>query len=289
MTAAPRAHSTCFLCTRTGLFRPVLFCLVVLCSGPAVAVDKKAAYHKPVVSIIIDDLGKTLESGRRTLALPAHVTCAFLPRATYTRQLATRAHGAGKEVLLHLPMDSIDGRRLDQGAVTLEMNERQLVATVNQGLDAVPYAAGVNNHMGSLLTRHPGHMLWLMRAIRDKGGLYFVDSRTTVATVARQLARENGVPNIERDVFLDNDTDLHAIRSEFNRLIALAKKQGFAVAIGHPYPQTLSLLEQQLPLLKEQDVQVVSVSELINRQTGGEQPWQVSWSPSHKAAKNWKR
>lgn len=287
MTAA---HAAYLVCTGTGLFRPVLFCLIVLYSSFAAALDKQAADRPAVISIIIDDLGKTLDSGRRALALPGPVACAFLPRATYTRQLASSAHGAGKEVLLHLPMDSVDGRQLDQGAVTLDMSESQVMATVNQGLDAVPHVSGINNHMGSLLTRHPGHMLWLMHALRGRGGdLYFVDSRTTVATVARQIARENGVPSIERDVFLDNDIDLHAIRSEFNRLIALANKQGFAVAIGHPYPQTLSLLEQQLPLLKDQGVQLVSVSELIERQTGGEQSWQVSLSPSHKAARNWKQ
>ena len=244
------------------------------------------AYSEAAISIIIDDMGKRLEDGQRIVALPGPVACSFLPRARYTSSLASAAHAEGKEVLLHLPMDSVDQRPLDAGAVTLDMNQQQFVSTVKAGLAAVPHAVGINNHMGSLLTRHPGHMLWLMRVMQTHSPLFFVDSRTTVNTVARWVAEENGVPASERNVFLDNRLDADDIRREFERLLGLARKQGTALAIGHPNALTLEMLERQLPRLKQQGIRLVPVSELIEMQQEGEHTWQASWSPSHRDAKN---
>jgi len=266
---------------RTGLW-PVLFlCVAFLPSARA-----GSSADLPAISIIIDDMGKRLESGRRVLALPGPVACAFLPRARHTDYLARQAHTAGREILLHLPMDSVDGRRLDAGAVTLDMTEKQFAATVAADLGAVPYVTGINNHMGSLLTRHPGHMLWLMRAMQQQAGLFFVDSRTTVATVAKRVAMENAVPSTERNVFLDNELGADAIAFQFERLLALARKQGTALAIGHPHPQTLAFLEQQLPQLGQRGFRLLPVRDLIELQQQGENTWQASWSPSHRGVKN---
>jgi len=270
---------------RTGLWPVLLFCAGIF-SGAAMA---DPLLPQPVISIVIDDMGKRLPNGRRVLALPGPVACAFLPHARHTGELARHAHAAGKEVLLHLPMDSVDGRPLDTGAVTLDMTEQQFAATVLDDLAAVPHATGINNHMGSLLTRHPGHMLWLMRVMQQQAPLLFVDSRTTVETVAQRVALENGVPSVERNVFLDNEADAGAIAFQFERLLKLAEAQGSALAIGHPYPQTLALLEQQLPVLEQRGIRLVAVSELIEIQRQGEHTWQASWSPSHRAARNLKQ
>ncbi len=267
---------------RAGLW-PVLF-LGTIVSPPLNA--QQPSFSEPAVSIIIDDMGKRLAAGQRVLALPGPVACAFLPRARHTRSLAKLAHASGKEVMLHLPMDSVDRRPLDPGGVTLDMTERQFVSMVQTNLNSVPHAIGVNNHMGSLLTRHPGHMRWLMSAMRGYPGLFFVDSRTTVETVARLVAEENGVPNSERNVFLDNLPQPDEIAYQFRRLIRLAREQGTALAIGHPKPQTLALLEQQIPELKQQGIRLLPVSKLIELQQEGKHTWQASWSPSHKDAKN---
>ncbi len=266
----------------TGLW-PVLFLWAGL-SQPVQAQSPVQA--QAVIGIIIDDMGKRLETGRRVLALPGPVACAFLPRASHTRELAELANRRNREVLLHLPMDSVDGRALDNGAVTLEMTESQFVRTVLDNLERVPHVIGVNNHMGSLLTRHPGHMRWLMEAMRRQEPLFFVDSRTTKATVALQVAEENGIPAIRRNVFLDNEADEKAIALQFDRLVALARKQGTALAIGHPYAQTLAVLERRIPQLVSENIQLVSVRELIERQQEGENTWQAYWSPSHKDAKS---
>jgi polysaccharide deacetylase 2 family uncharacterized protein YibQ len=269
--------------TRRAGIQPVLFCLFWL-YWPACA-DQPAG-ELPAIGIIIDDMGKTLEAGRRVVALPGPVACAFLPAARYTRELALDAHRHDKEVMLHLPMESVDRRPLDEGAVTLDMTRRQFFATVRSGLAAVPHVTGINNHMGSLLTRHPGHMLWLMQLMRAEGPLFFVDSRTTVATVARRVALENRVPTIDRNVFLDNHLDVEEIGFQLRRLVSLARKQGTALAIGHPHPQTLGMLEKWIPGLERQGVRLLPVGELIERQQEGEQTWQASSSPSHRDAKN---
>jgi polysaccharide deacetylase 2 family uncharacterized protein YibQ len=268
---------------RTGPLWPVLcFCAGLLAQAPATG----AQPSPPVISIVIDDMGKTLEDGWRALKLPGPVACAFLPRAPHTNELAIAANAAGKEVMLHLPMDSVDGRQLDAGAVTLDMTHREFVDVLEANLAAVPHVQGINNHMGSLLTRHPGHMLWLMQELRRHEPMFFVDSRTTVATVARQVAHENGIPSTDRNVFLDNQLDAGEIEYQFDRLLRLARKYGSAVAIGHPHPQTLALLEKRLPPLKGQGVRLLPVAELIQLQQEDEHTWQASWSPSHKAAKN---
>ncbi|MDT8386959.1 MAG: divergent polysaccharide deacetylase family protein [Thiogranum sp.] len=269
----------------TGLW-PVLFCLGFgLLVSTLVRADPSSA--APAISIVIDDLGKTLGPGKRVLALPGPVACAFLPHQRFTPVLAEAAYRGSKEVLLHLPMDSVDGRRLDAGAVTLDMTERQFAQVVQESLASVPFAVGINNHMGSLLTRHPGHMLWLMQAMRREGPLLFVDSRTTAATVARRLAVENDVPSLDRDVFLDHSLLEVDIAFQFRRLLRLARENGTALAIGHPHPQTLAYLEEQLPLLERNGIRLVSIKELISiQQQGGSHTWQASSSPSRRAVKN---
>ena len=269
---------------RTGLW-PVL-CLCAVLSGTVVADSDAGAGSGPAFAIIIDDLGKQLGPGKRVISLPGPVACSFLPRERYTARLAEAAHRSGKEVLLHLPMDSVDGRPLDDGAVTLDMTREEFVRTVQFNLAVVPHAVGINNHMGSLLTRHPGHMYWLMQEILRYPPLFFVDSRTTVETVARRVAIENGVPSTDRNVFLDNEVDPGRIAYQLRRLVRLARSQGTALAIGHPYPETLAMLEKEIPKLTQQGLKLVPVGALIEMQQQGENTWQASWSPLHRDVKN---
>ncbi len=233
----------------------------------------------PEVAFIIDDLGASRASGRQVLNLPGPVACAFLPYAAFTRELAEQAHARNKEVLLHLPMQSVEPLRLDSGAVTLDMSEREFTAAVRAGIAQVPHVSGVNNHMGSLLTRHPGHMLWLMRSLQSDRRLFFVDSRTTKHTVARQIAYENRVPSVSRDVFLDAELSAAGVRREFARLLGLARRNGSALGIGHPHPATLAVLQQELPRLAAQGVNIVPVSRLVQRQQERDSQWRASLSP----------
>ncbi len=224
-----------------------------------------AASPKPAIVIIIDDIGDNLDAGLRAVRLPGPVTTAFLPHTRYARRLARVAHRHGKDVMLHLPMQADDGATPGPGAITLAMSEEEFHRTLQADLASIPHVAGINNHMGSLLTRQPQSMLWLMQAINRRGALFFVDSRTTAATVAQQVAAENGVPNLRRDVFLDNETTAAAIAIQFERLLNLARHNGSAVAIGHPHGATLDFLEQRLPQLEAEGIRIVSVQTLLQQ------------------------
>ncbi|WP_455212846.1 divergent polysaccharide deacetylase family protein [Kaarinaea lacus] len=217
----------------------------------------------PAIAIIIDDLGNGYQRDKRAVLLPGKLSYAFLPHTPYTEALANLAHSLQKDVLLHLPMQSTEGEPLGPGALTLDMSAPKLLQTFLTSLASVPHAVGINNHMGSLLTQHPGHMQWLMQAIASTGNLFFVDSFTASKSIAYKIAAENRIPNIKRDVFLDSVREPTAIRREFYRMLSIARKNGIALAIGHPYPETLQALETLLPTLPEQGIRLVPVSQLI--------------------------
>lgn len=219
------------------------------------------------IALIIDDLGDVLKTGRRATALDGPVACAVLPYTPFAQIIAEQAHRAGKEVLLHLPLEPVEEVMLtNSGTIGLDVTQAQLIRIFESDMNSVPHVVGISNHMGSLLTQHPGHMQWLMGAVKAHGGLFFVDSYTTAASVALQVAREHGVPAIRRDVFLD--TGPAAIDQEFQRLIERARKNGVAVGIGHPYPETLQYLEQRLPGLRDEGIELVPISILIGQMSG---------------------
>jgi polysaccharide deacetylase 2 family uncharacterized protein YibQ len=219
----------------------------------------------PRIAIIIDDLGYQFAAGHRAVALPGPVACAILPGTPSAARLAEAARASGKEVLLHLPLQSTDRDGAPEpGSITLDTSREAFTDTFAAAMESVPFAVGVNGHRGSLLTRHPGHMGWLMEEILRAGGLYFVDSYTTHRSVALQIASERGVPAIKRDVFLDSDPAPDKVAREFERLKTLARQRGLAVAIGHPYPATLEFLERAIPALVEEGIELVPLRELID-------------------------
>jgi polysaccharide deacetylase 2 family uncharacterized protein YibQ len=240
--------------------------------------ESLADNRRPAIALIIDDMGNQQGHGLRVIDLPGPVACAFLPYGAFTDSLARRAHSRNKEVMLHLPMQAVEHDSQQAGMLTLDMTQQQFLAEFRRAIDAVPHVSGLNNHMGSLLTRHPGSMAWLMQAIGSRGGLFFVDSRTTKATVAEQLAMEYGIPSIARKVFLDNVDEVTAVRAQFRQLLADARREGIALGIGHPRPATLRVLAEELPDLDEQGIQLLPVASLIEMQTNRRSTWQASLS-----------
>jgi uncharacterized protein len=228
------------------------------------AAASAAPPDSPAIAIIIDDLGYQLAAGRRVVELPGPVACAVLPSTPRAKLLAEAAFAAGKDVLLHLPLQPMDWNgATEPGSILLDMSRGQFAQVFAQSLQSIPHVVGINTHQGSLLTRHPGHMSWLMQEIRAQGGLFFVDSYTTHESIALRLARESGVPAVRRDVFLDPDPEPATVAREFARLKKLARERGMAVGIGHPYPATLALLERELPRLAEDGFRLVSISEFV--------------------------
>jgi hypothetical protein len=165
-------------------------------SGPEVTAEpgeqdeiEPPAIIKPaaLIAVIIDDLGNQRTAGERTVALEGPVACAIMPHTRHATYLAERAFAAGKEVMLHLPMQPMQMQRIaGPGEISLDTKRRQLDHILQTDLNSVPHAVGVNNHMGSLITRHPGHMRWLMEELSRRGDLFFVDSYTTPSSVAIQ-------------------------------------------------------------------------------------------------------
>ena len=228
------------------------------------AVSQTGAGVTARIAIIIDDLGYQMKSGRRAISLPGPVAYAFLPGTPRAAVLARHAHERGKEVLLHLPLQAKpDERVAEPVGIELDMSRDRVRSVFEEAISSVPHVVGVNSHRGSLLTQHPGHMEWLMEEIRARDDLFFVDSYTTHESVALQIAQEWGIDAVKRDVFLDPDRTAETVAREFERMKGLARKRGAVVAIGHPYGNTLSLLERELPKLHEEGYDLVTISELV--------------------------
>ncbi|HEB56417.1 MAG TPA: divergent polysaccharide deacetylase family protein [Gammaproteobacteria bacterium] len=247
---------------------------------PASADNSKIHQDDIVISIIIDDLGNQMAAGQQAVKLPGALTYAFLPHLAYSSRLAELAYQHNKEVMLHLPMEADSGKTLGPGGLTQVMNEKQLKDAMRRDINAVPHVRGFNNHMGSLLTKNTRRMTWVMQMAMFRDDLYFVDSRTTRDTVALKEAEKHGIRGAKRDVFLDyekNNEDI--VRQQLKVLIERARKKGTALAIGHPYRDTLKVLKTWLPMLEKQGIKLVSVSTLISiRNARRNQQWQLSSS-----------
>ncbi|HSN17157.1 MAG TPA: divergent polysaccharide deacetylase family protein [Gammaproteobacteria bacterium] len=241
-----------------------LLVLALLAVPLGTVADSQA--RPPVIAVVIDDMGNSLQEGKRVVALPGPVACSILPHTIDGPELADLAHAASKEVLLHLPMESIEDKPLGTGGITLEMTEREIRATVADDLASLPHLSGMNNHEGSLITQHPGDMAWILQTLRAAGNYYYIDSYTTADSVAYQIAREQQVPAARRNVFLDDVNTEAAVREQWERLLKLARRDGFALAIGHPRPATLSVLEQELPQLAAANVMLVAPSKIVEMQ-----------------------
>lgn len=219
-----------------------------------------------VIAVVIDDLGNSLEEGKRVVALPGPVACSILPHTIDGPRIADLAHAAAKEVLLHLPMESVGEKPLGSGGITLAMTESTVRATVADDLASLPHLSGMNNHEGSLITRHPGPMAWILQTLHAAGAYFYIDSYTTVDSIAYQVAREQQVPSARRNVFLDDVNTEDAVREQWAHLLKLARRDGFALAIGHPRPATLKILEEELPQLSAAKVMLVAPSKIVELQ-----------------------
>jgi uncharacterized protein len=216
------------------------------------------------VAIVIDDLGNDAVAVERIAAWPFPVAGAVLPALSGSAKAARDLESSGKEVLLHLPMEpeGYPSVRPGPGVLLRSQDDSEIARTLERDLDSVPGAVGVNNHMGSAATADPRIMRAVARVLARRG-LFFVDSRTTTATVGEQIAREEGVPSVSRRVFLDDVATEDAVQKSMAGLVARARADGFAVAIGHPHPATLQVLEHELPRLQQEGVTLVRVGELV--------------------------
>ena len=225
---------------------------------------REAVPGLPRVAIVIDDLGNDLAPAERIAGWKPPVAGAVLPDLRWSAASAEALTRGGKEVLLHLPMEPEGYPRVrpGPGLVLRAQSDAEIERLVEEDLATVPGAVGVNNHMGSAATADPRVMRAVARVLARRG-LFFIDSRTTDATVAEKTAEEASVKAASRRVFLDDLASEDAIHGQLDELVRRAREEGDAVAIGHPYPVTLYVLERELPKLGEKGVKVVKVSELV--------------------------
>ncbi|WP_017446415.1 divergent polysaccharide deacetylase family protein [Gayadomonas joobiniege] len=203
-----------------------------------------AAQAAGTLSIIIDDVGYRA-TDTRLLRLPHQITLALLPATPYAKEIAQLAKKQSRAVMLHLPMQSKSGYKPEPNTLTLQMTPLQLQQNVRKALADIPDSIGINNHMGSLLTENSLAMLAVMQVLKEKQ-LLFVDSKTSHKSVAYQIAKDIGVEAYQRHVFLDNLKQIDKIRLQLDKAIQQAKTGKQVIAIGHPYPQTLTVLNHYL-------------------------------------------
>lgn len=225
-------------------------------------IPKKAPASYAKLAIIIDDLGNSLRSGLDAIALPGPVSFAVMPHRKHSQTLAERAGRLGKDVLLHAPMSTQNGRKLGAGALRQELGEKAFKDKLRFALHSIPYIKGMNNHMGSLLTTQQKPMTWVMQVLEQEQ-LFFVDSRTHAQSVAFISAQQHGLKSAQRDVFLDNEIDLEHIHQQFKKALAIAQQYGSAIIIGHPYDESIYYLKHVLPQLKQSQVKLYSISDLL--------------------------
>jgi hypothetical protein len=221
-----------------------------------------ASATAPRVAIIIDDCGQWPKTERAYLQLPIPLTMAVLPHVAFTAEIAQAAAGAGKGVMLHLPMEPLSHRRAGPGEIDDSMSDDDVTKQTEDDVAQVPLAEGLNNHEGSEASADARVMRDVV-AVAKSHDLFFIDSRTNVKTVGADEAAAAGVPNASRDVFLDNRADVAYTESMLERTVAIAESKGSAIAIGHPKPTTLEALRAMYPRMEAAGVQFVLAKDLV--------------------------
>ncbi len=219
------------------------------------------------VALIVDDMGNSPEALEEIIGLGRPVTIAVLPYSPFALETADRAHEKGLEILLHLPLESLNGNGSEsntEGLIRSGMSQEEVRSLVGRELDRIPYVRGVNNHMGSKVTADNAMMRMILGPIRERG-LFFLDSRTTGKSVAYDVAASMGIPSTSRQVFLDADGDTGRIRERLLELFRIARRDGRAVGICHPFKETLRTLKEDFGLLESYGLKAVFASEIAGR------------------------
>lgn len=221
----------------------------------------------PLLAIIMDDLGRSTSTARMLASLAQPVTFSILPDEPQAVDVAEIAYAAGREVMLHVPMEPQGYPAVNPGRDALFVNNSaaQIRHNFDLLLARIPHVIGTNNHMGSRFTEDVRALAPVMESLHDKG-LFFIDSRTTGNSKVSEVAQKFGVPTMSRDVFLDNVAEVDAITREIRKLENKARQHGMAIGICHPYRETLEALKNELPGLAGRGVTLVPVSVLLHKQ-----------------------
>lgn len=250
-----------------GVIKSLGYALILL-MGLAIPIYGKEQ-EKIYIAVVIDDFGNQMSGTEEIISLPIPITGAVIPGMPYASAEAKKLHDAGKEVILHIPLEAIRGKRswLGPKGITVDMGKDKIKSILEESIEEIPYAVGMNNHMGSLAMQSPKVVSTLMEFANEKG-LYFVDSKTFDIKVAKQIAEEKHTPYIVRDVFLDNTPSTGYVMERLREALEIARNQGYAIVIGHVGPQkgphTAAALKQMINQMQAKNVEFVTISELIH-------------------------
>ena len=217
---------------------------------------------RPRVAVVVDDLGNQWRSGLAAIRVPYIKTVAIMPGRPYTERLAEASNQAAKTVIVHAPMSNQSDFPLGPLGLDRAQGRLQLLDNLWQGLDGVPHAEGLSNHMGSRLTRDAEAMAWIMAELKDRN-LFFFDSLTVADSQGWQVAHDMGVPWRRRQVFLDHQQTPDFMARQWQRALAIAREQGSVTIICHPYPETLAFFAGLNPE-QYRDIEWVSIKSLLN-------------------------
>ena len=218
----------------------------------------------PRLALIIDDGGYNTDKFKRMLGIGKPLTFAILPNTPHGKEAARMAHRAGCEVMLHLPMEPKEEEMysLERDTVLTGMKPAEIQRILRDDLEQIPFVRGVNNHMGSKATEDPKVMQALMTALKREK-LYFIDSHTSPQSLGPEAARRAGVAFWQNDGFLDREENLGKIKKAVRLAMRKAKKEGKAVAIGHPHPLTARAIREMIPELEKEGIRLVFASEVV--------------------------
>jgi polysaccharide deacetylase 2 family uncharacterized protein YibQ len=260
--------------TRNGLARPAVATATVTpgaAKAPQASVPAKMevsvarAADRSSIAIVIDDVGYSAAETKLLDGLPPAISFAFLPGGNDVPDQVRGARAAGHEVLLHMPMQPMNGTPLGRFGLTVSESEAQMARRLDAALNEVPGAIGLNNHMGSRFTADPEAMSRFVDVLKGRH-LIFLDSRTTPKTVAAETAARAGLPTAQRSVFLDDgEPGKGVVLGELAKAVSLAHANGSVLVIGHPHPATIAALKAWLPTARDDGVALVSLSEHVRR------------------------
>ena len=247
----------------------IAFDMEEIVDEPPIEVEKVPPEPLPplrgIIGLIIDDFGyRNDDVSKGFLDIPAKLTFAVIPGHEHSRSFSKNAVSAGYEVIVHMPMENLGKTFGEEEFVLMNyFQDNELVRRVKEALGHIPEANGLNNHQGSRATETPRLMRLLAGVLKDENK-FFIDSRTTMNTLAEETMRQFDVPTNRRNIFLDNELDEEKIYAQLIQLTDVAERKGIAIGIGHVKPQTLAVLKKHIPELQQKGFKFEFVSKLVN-------------------------
>ena len=234
-------------------------------TAPPVKPRQAAARHlSGTMAVIVDDMGSSMGELKDLVSINIPITFAVIPGLAKSKAVAEAAHLAGRQVMVHLPMEpqGYPKQRLEANGLLVSQSEDEIVFRTVDLISGVPHASGANNHMGSRFTEHEEKMIPVVNVLRDKG-LFFIDSRTSPKSKGLAVAERLGVRSATRNVFLDNEQDVAAIKKQLLAAAEMSKRKGGVIAICHPHAATIAALKETMPELQAGGITFVPAGELV--------------------------